>query len=228
MIKALYHSLTQFFYAIVKAPKVWQWRNNLDQGFIKLEAFLTEDEIAELRDFYQLGKGKAVTAPDNDSREIFDNCVPILNLLNRLPKHLKTRVDQFYPKQNCYFVMRNIIRYQTGAKGSGGNAHRDSFLPQLKIFIPLTKIGKSNGPLAYVPNSHGFGSKVACCLKGVRQIRLQNGSVTFLASMGDIAIADTSGSHQGIPLQEGNRDMITAYFFSSHLEKTRVIEQFLH
>lgn len=132
--------------------------------------------------------------------------------------------------QVAFFTLANRIRPTPANLGSGGGWHRDSAAEhQFKSLLYLTDVGPENGPFEFVPNSHQLRSIVRTILRtgtGFGQHRFPDETVervcrelavtprSFTATAGTLIVADTSGIHRGMPINSGERYVLTNYFFT--------------
>jgi hypothetical protein len=133
--------------------------------------------------------------------------------------------------------MANRVQPSLGQVGSGGGWHRDSYRRQIKCFIYLSEVTISNGPLAYIPKSHKARNKMLNLAKSSELKRARytaerdmqyfnDCSQPLTGSVGTVVLADTSGIHQGMPVFNGERLMLTQYRYPQ-AELSRQYRRFL-
>jgi len=126
-------------------------------------------------------------------------------------------------------TMAGRIKAVEGNLGSGGGWHRDTAdFPQVKSIVYLSDVDETNGPFQYVEGSHERESYMRVARKAglpwnerrfdhdtVMRIVDANGwnTSTVTAKAGSIVLADTSGLHRGMPIQQGTRYAYTNYIW---------------
>lgn len=130
-----------------------------------------------------------------------------------------------YPN-TVVFTMGNRIAPGADPKlGSGGDWHRDGFLPELKTMIYLTDVAEENGPFGYYERSHRARTIVADMGRlglPFQEARVHQAVNGFSASessrrrlltgrAGTLLAFDTRGIHTGSPIRKGVRYALTNY-----------------
>jgi hypothetical protein len=129
------------------------------------------------------------------------------------------------------FTMANRIEAKEGNLGSGGGWHRDVVNErQLKTILYLSDVSLTNGPFEYIRNTHKKESVLKSILdhnfefnhnrfseSDVEKILSypEYSSEIFIGNAGTLIVADTSGVHRGMPIQEGTRYAMTNYCWVS-------------
>lgn len=200
-----------------------------EKGFIVYENFLTEEECHLIN---KIGSEQLELSRkfDNDSRVFNLKHKDLENIYSKIDNiskiHLKgitwlNEIDRFY--------MFNEVKFKQGAKGSGGDWHRDSaFTPNFKTIVYTSDVTKDNGPFEYIENSHRPKSFYELKKLGIQlhHTRFKNDDVKHLESVkltgkkGTLIIAITNGLHRGSPLKNGNRKAITRYNFYRKISKS--------
>lgn len=180
--------------------------------FIILRNALSMQSLMRLEDFCAFNRGVQVSSERVDERYVFS-----------IDQHIWAEISSnesvtgvlraFSPFSRPQHFMRNRIIDTSNEIGSGGGWHRDSFQPQLKIFIPLTDIDENSGPTQYVSGTSSNLEKLKDALSGRRKskhFRPQSFHSLYM-KRGDIAVVNTSGIHRGAPPEKPGRDVVTVY-----------------
>lgn len=148
---------------------------------------------------------------DKDFSKIFEN-----DFLNEI-------YSNYIGEKKESYVMANKVIFQKNNLGSGGGWHKDNIARQLKFMIYLNDVNEENGPFQYLLKSHKLKQKIEVDVKENKLIdnsnRIKNINPYLkqfklfeaTASAGDLIIFDSSGIHQGKPIQTGTRYAITLY-----------------
>lgn len=136
--------------------------------------------------------------------------------------------DEYVGYSNAVaFTMGNRIQPSAeGALGSGGDWHRDGFLPELKTMLYLSDVAAENGPFGYYERSHRARAIVADMrtlglpFQADRVHRAVDGFSAederarkrlLTGAAGTLLVFDTRGIHTGAPIREGTRYALTNY-----------------
>lgn len=182
--------------------------------FVLLRNALKPKQIQRLETLCAINSNaRKIEAEKIEERYVFDICEDYIEDILEIPAVEKT-IKHFVPEPHPRHFMRNLIVQSSNINGSGGGWHRDSFEPQIKLFIPLVDTNEDNGALQYVRGSSGTLAKLRDLLIGRRQSRNFSPSDFDVLDLkrGDLAVVNTSGIHRGGPAKVIGRDMVTIYF----------------
>lgn len=201
---------------IGRVLKYWfHVRRNESLGFSDfsiIENVLSNAQLDYLDGLCSPEKGTKVKSEIIDERYIFPLDGHFWSEISAI-KLVSNTLENFSPTPRPGYFMRNLIVGVSSKIGSGGGWHRDSFMPQIKIFIPLTDIDEDDGALQYVLSTSSNREKLFSSFQGRRKKSNYRPINYELLSMkrGDIAIVNTSGIHRGGPPAKTGRDMVTIY-----------------
>lgn len=210
-------SILEISQTLGRVCKFWAAsRDNTNRGagdFLILRDGLNENLLSRLEQKCKITQSSRRVASEKiDKRYVFDIDWDTIEDIFNIPQ-VRQFIAKFRPKPEPRHFMRNIIVEVSDEIGSGGGWHRDSFMPQLKIFIPLVNVTEDNGALQYASGTSGNISKLLSIFQGRRKSHSYNPSrfETLTMKRGDLAIVNTSGIHRGSPPSVKGRDMITVY-----------------
>ena len=121
------------------------------------------------------------------------------------------------------YVMANKVIYKKNNLGSGQGWHKDNIARQLKFMVYLNDVNSENGPFQYLLKSQKLKQKLNIDIKENKLINNSNRIPNInpylkqfelyeaIANAGDLLVFDSSGIHQGKPIQSGYRYAITLY-----------------
>ena len=204
------------FATIGRVLKHWSHVNHnralgLSDYFV-VRGALTEVQLTLLEHVCELAHGETVNSEIVDERFIFPIDATAWSEIVSV-KSVNHILENFLPLPQPQQFMRNRIINISKEIGSGGSWHRDSFQPQIKIFIPLSDVEEIDGALQYVPGTSSNWVRIFQALQGRRKTPEYEPKEIRVLSMkrGDLAVVNTSGLHRGGPPAKVGRDMITVY-----------------
>ena len=142
--------------------------------------------------------------------------------------HLGNIYKKYVSKNSLYqTLMAAKMSFSPYNLGSGGGWHRDTVNQrQLKFILYLSDVDHNNGGFQYVDQSHLINMKIRAgrVLGGAylkQRYTTEDVStvvdvlglrvVDFKEPMGTLIVADTSGLHRGMPMENGIRYAVTSY-----------------
>ncbi|MBC75131.1 MAG: hypothetical protein CME64_03875 [Halobacteriovoraceae bacterium] len=129
------------------------------------------------------------------------------------------------------FVMAGRLSHKHKNLGSGQGWHRDcSRSEQYKAILYISNVTKDNGPFQYIKKSntklHRLKMKLLYDFNWYQDrfsthreenaLKSQKSEI-FKAEPGTLILANTSGIHRGMPIQNGSRYALTIYMWQSGL-----------
>ena len=149
--------------------------------------------------------------------------------LNDLIEKFKLIAAQYFGSQKIKLELTYFQISKPEKKNEnvpGGNYHLDDNKPNLKFFVYLTNVGPENGPLNFIPGSHGLKlEKLKRYLSWTFLKRRKDlyGDLTLMrkakdtrakitGSRGLSVAVDTTGWHRADPVIKGQRYVFVASF----------------
>ena len=216
--------ILESFATIGRVLKYWSHvKHNRALGlsdYLIVRGALSADQLRLLEQVCEPEQGKTVESEVVDERFIFPLDWVVWSEIVSI-KSVKHIIENFLPTPQPQHFMRNRIINTSTEIGSGGSWHRDSFQPQIKIFIPLSDVEAIDGALEYVPGTSSNWSKLLQALQGRRKKIEYAPAKKKVLSMkrGDLAVVNTSGLHRGGPPSKVGRDMVTVYMNEAFLKQ---------
>lgn len=209
----------------------------MNKDFPVCRKFLEKDTITILKlafEDYIKSEGSIIWTDDSLSD------VRVFHAEKRIPafKDLYSQMVEYYRECSGFypdysFLMVNKVVVKKGNLGSGGGWHRDSWRNQSKVFVFMTDVTTSSGPLEYANKSYGFLSRACHFVLGRRSLRKSDLSFVdgqvepICVDAGEGFYLDTTCLHRGRPIQEGYRIAATLYAFNQDEDKlSKTISRF--
>ncbi len=144
-------------------------------------------------------------------------------------------------RNSLFCTLANKIFYRPEQKlGSGGDWHRDVFMPEIKTILYLSDVGEDNGPFQILAGSH-VRSRIIEDMK-LADLRFLQNRVDNQANLliehdpsrfksltgkaGTLLLFDASAIHRGAPLRSGVRYALTNYIGDKSLITPQLYEKY--
>lgn len=197
----------------------------MDKFSLSIHERLDGNFVSRLRDCFDfcISEGRSNDIREGDERIFsFERFIARPDAKFLFQRHLEY-CDSINIKRPRYMtIMMNKTWYTPTAMGSGAGWHRDSGLKsQHKTFYYLSDVSESSGPFAINDHSSYFLS-----LLDNPRVR-QNDPLTFSVRPDDVTYQKVLGSagysfscctnfiHRGLPVESGERYMLTIYAWNS-------------
>lgn len=210
-------SIGDFYFAATNISRVMRAKRILPDGYCIWRDTLSEADLEAFDNEFPVSLEREVPGEACERRYVFPVSDRIRSLILS-NEEIKKILEKFPGPSVPNSVMRNKIISTSPEMGSGGGWHRDSYRPQIKLFIPLSDITYGDGETQLIRSSGRFRKRLSDSLRGKRLDKYYNALIDphdiihFIARRGDIFLLETSMVHRGSPPARAGRDLITVYF----------------